>query len=112
VSVPVRRSRSTESFRHYCIISDELYAKISDALYVKVAGQWAYLYRAIDKNGETIDFMLRRAVAKLAGGTSMGFLECKKEGLWAEMKDSYSAAQSGSISSRNTPRGKYVAPRA
>ena len=26
--------------------------------YVKVAGRWAYLYRAVDSAGETIEFML------------------------------------------------------
>jgi transposase-like protein len=29
-----------------------------DEAYVKVRGQWAYLYRAIDKLGNTIDFYL------------------------------------------------------
>jgi transposase-like protein len=29
-----------------------------DETYVKVAGNWAYLYRAIDSAGETIEFML------------------------------------------------------
>ena len=29
-----------------------------DETYVKVRGQWAYLYRAIDKHGDTIDFHL------------------------------------------------------
>jgi transposase, IS6 family len=29
-----------------------------DATYVRVAGSWAYLYRAVDSVGETIDFML------------------------------------------------------
>jgi transposase, IS6 family len=28
----------------------------ADQTYIKVGGQWAYLYRTIDKNGETIDF--------------------------------------------------------
>lgn len=27
--------------------------------YIKVAGQWKYLYRAVDKNGDTVDFLLR-----------------------------------------------------
>jgi putative transposase len=30
-----------------------------DETYIKVAGQWKYLYRAIDKNGDTVDFLLR-----------------------------------------------------
>lgn len=29
-----------------------------DETYVTVAGAWAYLYRAIDSSGETIEFML------------------------------------------------------
>src|SRR5215471_4744856 len=29
-----------------------------DETYVRVAGHWAYLYRAVDSAGETIDFML------------------------------------------------------
>ena len=29
-----------------------------DETYVRVAGNWAYLYRAVDSAGETIDFML------------------------------------------------------
>src|SRR5664279_3241657 len=29
-----------------------------DESYIKVKGQWVYLYRAVDKFGDTIDFML------------------------------------------------------
>ena len=29
-----------------------------DETYVKIKGQWAYLYRAVDKEGRTIDFLL------------------------------------------------------
>ena len=29
-----------------------------DETYIKVAGHWAYLYRAVDSAGETIEFML------------------------------------------------------
>ena len=29
-----------------------------DETYVRVAGQWTYLYRAVDSTGETIDFLL------------------------------------------------------
>ena len=30
-----------------------------DETYVKIAGKWAYLYRAVDSAGETIEFMCR-----------------------------------------------------
>ena len=29
-----------------------------DETYIKVKGKWVYLYRAVDKFGDTIDFML------------------------------------------------------
>lgn len=29
-----------------------------DETYIKVAGQWKYLYRAVDKSGDTVDFLL------------------------------------------------------
>ena len=28
-----------------------------DETYIKVAGQWKYLYRAVDKAGDTVDFL-------------------------------------------------------
>ena len=30
-----------------------------DETYVKVSGEWKYLYRAVDKAGNTVDFLLR-----------------------------------------------------
>ena len=30
-----------------------------DETYIKVRGQWKYLYRAVDKAGETVDFLPR-----------------------------------------------------
>jgi transposase-like protein len=31
-----------------------------DETYIKIKGQWAYLYRAVDKAGRTVDFLLSR----------------------------------------------------
>ncbi|CAB3775062.1 IS6 family transposase ISBmu21 [Paraburkholderia humisilvae] len=30
-----------------------------DETYIKVKGQWKYLYRAVDNEGNTVDFLLR-----------------------------------------------------
>jgi putative transposase len=31
-----------------------------DEAYIKIKGQWSYLYRAVDKHGQTIDFLLTK----------------------------------------------------
>jgi len=36
-----------------------------DETYVKVGGQWKYLFRAVDKHGRLIDFMLLTAVTRV-----------------------------------------------
>jgi transposase, IS6 family len=36
-----------------------------DEPYVKVGGQWKYLFRAVDKHGRLIDFMLLTAVTRV-----------------------------------------------
>jgi putative transposase len=43
-----------------------------DETYIKVAGQWKYLYRAVDRDGDTIDFLLR---AKRDRAAARKFLE-------------------------------------
>ena len=45
---------------------------IQDGIYVKVGGQWKYLYRAVDREGDTIDFLLR---AKRDHAAARAFLE-------------------------------------
>src|SRR3954465_11964773 len=37
-----------------------------DETYIKVKGEWMYLYRAVDKEGKTVDFLLTRRRSKLA----------------------------------------------
>ena len=43
-----------------------------DDTYIRVAGQWKYLYRAVDREGHTIDFLLR---AKRDRAAARSFLE-------------------------------------
>ena len=43
-----------------------------DKTYVKVAGQWKYLYRAVDREGSTVDFLL---TAKRDKAAARRFLE-------------------------------------
>ena len=41
-----------------------------DETYVKVKGQWVYLYRAVDKFGDTVDFMLSEQRDEAAATTT------------------------------------------
>ena len=36
----------------------------ADETYIKVKGKWTYLYRAVNANGDTLDFMLSRYRSK------------------------------------------------
>jgi len=68
-----------------------------DETYVKVAGAWAYLYRAIDKIGDTIDFMLSpRRTAKPAKrflGKALRLREdCPPESINTDQNEAYGKA--------------------
>ena len=41
-----------------------------DETYIHVKGEWRYLYRAVDKDGNTIDFLLRAHRDKAAAGVT------------------------------------------
>jgi putative transposase len=43
-----------------------------DETYIKVSGRWRYLYRAVDRDGETVDFLL---TARRDEATARRFLE-------------------------------------
>ena len=36
-----------------------------DETYIRVKGEWRYLYRAVDKTGQTIDFLLSSTLMKM-----------------------------------------------
>src|SRR5271168_808294 len=44
-----------------------------DETYIKVRGQWTYLYRAVDRDGDTVDFYL---MAHRDLAVASRFLEC------------------------------------
>jgi len=44
-----------------------------DQTYIRVAGQWTYLYRAIDSAGSTIDFMLSPKRDRIAAKAFLQF---------------------------------------
>ena len=54
-----------------------------DETYIKVKGGWTYLYRAVDKQGRTVDFLLseRRDVAAAKRFFSAAIRALKREGI-------------------------------
>jgi transposase, IS6 family len=53
-----------ERLRHHLKTTNDSWRV--DETYIKVKGQWMYLYRAVDSNGNTIDFYLSKAKNKQA----------------------------------------------
>jgi putative transposase len=56
-----------------------------DETYVKVAGQWKYLYRAADKAGDTVDYLLtakRDKAAPRTGDRSPVTIRCSNCFTW------------------------------
>src|ERR671926_931721 len=81
-----------------------------DETYVKVKGQWRYLYRAVDKHGQTIDFLLtehRDAEAALR------FLKkaIRRKGLPETITIDGSDANAAAIKSYNEAHGTAISIR-
>src|SRR5262244_1924813 len=78
-----------------------------DETYIKVKGQWRYLYRAVDKHGQTIDFLLTEQRATEA---ALRFLKkaIRRNGLPETITIDGSEANAAAIRSYNKEHGTAI----
>src|SRR5467141_5094378 len=78
-----------------------------DETYIKVKGQWRYLYRAVDKTGQTIDFLLTEERDEQA---AKRFLTkaIRRHGVPEKITIDGSAANEAAIRSYNTEHGTAI----
>src|SRR5215475_1942783 len=78
-----------------------------DETYIKVKGQWRYLYRAVDKHGQTIDFLLTEHRDKEA---ALRFLKkaIRRNGLPETITIDGSDANEAAIKSYNEEHGTNI----
>ena len=81
-----------------------------DVTYIKVKGQWHYLYRAVDKHGQTIDFLLTEHRDKEA---ALRFLKQanRRNGLSETIAIDGSDANEAAIKRYNEEHGTHIAIR-
>jgi putative transposase len=81
-----------------------------DETYIKVKGQWYYLYRAVDKTGQTIDFLLTEQRDEQA---AKRFLTkaIRRHGVPEKITIDGSAANEAAIKSYNEEHGTAIAIR-
>jgi transposase-like protein len=81
-----------------------------DETYIKVKGQWYYLYRAVDKTGQTIDFLL---TAQRDEHAAKRFLTkaIRRHGVPEKITIDGSAANEAAIKSYNEEHGTAIAIR-
>ena len=78
-----------------------------DETYIKVKGQWRYLYRAVDKQGQTIDFLLTKERDEQA---AKRFLTkaIRRHGVPKKITIDGSAANEAAIKSYNAAHGTAI----
>jgi putative transposase len=78
-----------------------------DETYIKVQGQWRYLYRAVDKQGQTIDLLLTEHRDKEA---ALRFLKkaIRRNGLPETITIDGSDAKEAAIKSYNEAHGTAI----
>jgi putative transposase len=81
-----------------------------DETYIRIKGQWYYLYRAVDKQGQTIDFLLTKHRDERA---AKRFLTkaIRRHGVPEKMTIDGSAANEAAIKSYNEEHGTPIAIR-
>jgi len=70
-----------------------------DEAYVKIKGHWKYLYRAVDKAGQTVDFLLAARRDKKAAG---------QHGLSEKVKIDKSGANTAALEARQEETGQAI----
>ena len=80
-----------------------------DETYVKIRGRWTYLYRAVDKEGNTVDFLLR-AKRDVAAAKAFFRRALQRQGQLPHKitLDGYQASHRGGRGSQRTSRGKSM----
>ena len=81
-----------------------------DETYLKVKGQWRYLYRAVDKHGQTIDFLLTKERAERAAKRFLS-KAIRRHGVPEKITIDGSAANEAAIKSYNAEHGTTIAIR-
>jgi putative transposase len=81
-----------------------------DETYIRVKGQWKYLYRAVDKAGHTVDFLL---TANRDGKAAGRFLRkaIGQSGIPAKINIDQSGANTAAIEGYNRQHQTDIAPR-
>jgi putative transposase len=81
-----------------------------DETYIRVKGQWAYLYRAVDKDGQTVDF---RLTAQRDQDAALRFLSraIRRHGVPEMITIDGSEANAAAIRTYNQAHGTHIAIR-
>jgi len=81
-----------------------------DETYIRVKGQWYYLYRAVDKTGQTIDFLLTEQRDERAAKRFLS-KAIRRHGVPEKITIDGSEANAAAIRSYNTEHGTTIAIR-
>src|SRR5688572_9447935 len=82
-----------------------------DETYIKVKGEWTYLYRAVDKFGKTIDFLLTDKRDEKAARKFLNQAIGRHGGVPEKITIDGSAANEAAIKSYNEEHGTAIAIR-